>query len=64
MSYFTFVYLNGAKPGICDSSILINGSFEWLNSLKALLATWPMILMFIFLQKYFVEGIALSGSKG
>jgi multiple sugar transport system permease protein len=30
----------------------------------SLLATWPMILMFIFLQKYFVEGIALSGSKG
>lgn len=30
----------------------------------ALLATWPMILMFIFLQKYFVEGIALSGTKG
>jgi multiple sugar transport system permease protein len=30
----------------------------------ALLATWPMILVFIFLQKYFVEGIALSGTKG
>jgi len=30
----------------------------------SLLATWPMILMFIFLQKHFVEGIALSGSKG
>jgi multiple sugar transport system permease protein len=30
----------------------------------ALLATWPMILMFVFLQKYFVEGIALSGTKG
>jgi multiple sugar transport system permease protein len=30
----------------------------------SLLASWPMILMFIFLQKYFVEGIALSGSKG
>jgi multiple sugar transport system permease protein len=30
----------------------------------SLLASWPMILMFIFLQKYFVEGIALSGTKG
>ena len=30
----------------------------------ALLVTFPMILMFIFLQKHFVEGIALSGTKG
>ncbi len=30
----------------------------------SLLATWPMILMFVFLQKHFVEGIALSGTKG
>ncbi|MBW7452831.1 carbohydrate ABC transporter permease [Paenibacillus sepulcri] len=30
----------------------------------SLLATLPMILMFIFLQRYFVEGIALTGTKG
>jgi len=30
----------------------------------SLLATWPMILMFIVLQKQFVEGIALTGTKG
>lgn len=29
----------------------------------ALMAIWPMILVFIFLQRYFVEGIALTGSK-
>ncbi|MBS4198197.1 carbohydrate ABC transporter permease [Bacillus sp. FJAT-49732] len=30
----------------------------------SLLATWPMILMFIILQKQFVQGIALTGTKG
>lgn len=30
----------------------------------ALLATLPMILMFIFLQRYFIEGIAMTGTKG
>lgn len=28
------------------------------------LASWPLILIFIFFQKSFVEGIALSGKKG
>lgn len=30
----------------------------------ALMATLPMILMFILLQRYFIEGIAVSGIKG
>jgi multiple sugar transport system permease protein len=30
----------------------------------ALMATLPMIILFIFLQRYFIEGIALSGIKG
>lgn len=30
----------------------------------SLMAVMPMILMFIFLQKYFIEGIALTGVKG
>jgi multiple sugar transport system permease protein len=30
----------------------------------ALMATAPMIVIFLFLQKYFIEGIALSGVKG
>ncbi|MGC4379339.1 carbohydrate ABC transporter permease [Fictibacillus sp. Mic-4] len=29
----------------------------------SVLAIWPMILVFIFLQKQFIEGIALTGSK-
>ncbi len=30
----------------------------------ALLAVWPMIVMFLILQRYFIQGIALTGSKG
>lgn len=30
----------------------------------AVLAIWPMILLFFTLQRHFVEGIALSGTKG
>ncbi len=30
----------------------------------SLMAVLPMILMFVFLQKYFIEGIALTGIKG
>ena len=30
----------------------------------AVLATWPMLLMFIVLQRYFIEGIAITGTKG
>lgn len=29
----------------------------------SMMAIWPMILMFIFFQRYFIEGIALTGSK-
>lgn len=28
-----------------------------------IMAVWPMILLFLFFQKYFIEGIALSGTK-
>jgi multiple sugar transport system permease protein len=40
---------------VTDYPLLMAGS---------LLATLPMILAFIFLQRYFVEGIALTGTKG
>lgn len=30
----------------------------------ATLAIWPMILLFFFLQRHFVEGIAITGTKG
>jgi multiple sugar transport system permease protein len=29
----------------------------------AVLATWPMVVLFILLQKRFIEGIAMTGSK-
>jgi ABC-type glycerol-3-phosphate transport system permease component len=28
-----------------------------------LLAIWPMLLIFVVLQRYFIEGITLSGLK-
>jgi multiple sugar transport system permease protein len=31
---------------------------------SAVLASWPMILLFIVMQRHFVEGIALTGTKG
>ncbi|TMD64279.1 MAG: carbohydrate ABC transporter permease [Chloroflexi bacterium] len=30
----------------------------------AVLATWPVLVIFIILQRYFVEGIAMTGTKG
>lgn len=30
----------------------------------AVMAIWPMIVLFLVLQKYFVEGITLTGTKG
>ncbi|OPA77742.1 sugar ABC transporter permease [Paenibacillus selenitireducens] len=29
----------------------------------SILAVWPMIIMFLFFQRYFIEGIALTGTK-
>jgi len=30
----------------------------------AVLASWPMLVMFIFWQRHFIEGIAITGTKG
>lgn len=30
----------------------------------AVLASWPMLAVFVFLQRYFIEGIAITGTKG
>lgn len=30
----------------------------------AVMASWPMLVLFVFLQRYFIEGIAITGTKG
>lgn len=30
----------------------------------AVLASWPMLMMFVVLQRYFIEGIAITGTRG
>lgn len=49
--------------GIASFQGQYNTQFPLLMS-GALMATAPMIIIFIFLQKYFIKGIALTGSKG
>ena len=39
------------------------GDFQYIVT-AALLATIPMILIFVFGQRYFVEGLATQGRKG
>jgi len=40
-----------------------NGDYEWLMA-AMVLSTVPMILIFLFAQRYFIEGISLQGRKG
>ncbi|AWX55184.1 MULTISPECIES: carbohydrate ABC transporter permease [Brevibacillus] len=47
-------YLTGEHTNLTNYPILMAGS---------VLAIWPMIIVFIFMQKHFVEGITLTGSK-
>ena len=47
--------LVGQYVDITDYSVLMAGAF---------IAIWPMLLIFIIFQKRFVEGIALTGTKG
>lgn len=47
-------YLTGEHTNLTNYPILMAGS---------VLAIWPMIIVFIFLQKHFVEGITLTGYK-
>jgi multiple sugar transport system permease protein len=45
----------------------LNGQYETnypVLMAGAVLATWPMIIVFVFLQRYFIEGIAMSATKG
>jgi len=40
---------------VMDWTVIISG---------ALLATIPSVLVFIFLQRYFIEGLTLGATKG
>lgn len=40
-----------------------NGDYEWLMA-AMVISTLPMILIFFFAQRYFIEGISLQGRKG
>lgn len=40
-----------------------NGDYQWLMA-AMVLSTVPMILIFFFAQRYFIEGISLQGRKG
>jgi len=46
--------MQGTQTHVTNYSLLMAGS---------ILAIWPMILLFIVLQNYFVEGIVLTGTK-
>lgn len=40
-----------------------NGDYEWIMA-ALVLSTLPMLLIFAFAQRYFIEGISLQGRKG
>jgi multiple sugar transport system permease protein len=40
-----------------------NGDYQWIMA-ALVMATVPMLLIFAFGQRYFIEGISLQGRKG
>ncbi|MCL2043916.1 MAG: carbohydrate ABC transporter permease [Treponema sp.] len=78
LSVFTavFAYTDLMWPLIVNTDLNMMTLSAGLSSLRgqfttnfpvlmagSLLAMWPMILLYIFFQKHFVEGIALTGTK-
>lgn len=68
--FFTpFIYINSVKKyplalGL-RMTIDTNSAVSWNNILAmAMVSIMPMVLLFFFAQKYFVEGIATTGIKG
>ncbi len=63
------IYINSVKKyplalGI-RMSMDVNASIDWNNILAmALISILPLVLLFFFAQKYFVEGVATTGLKG
>lgn len=63
------IYINSVKKFTLAQglrmSMDVNASIAWNNILAmALVSVLPLILLFFFAQKYFVEGIATTGIKG
>ncbi len=67
---FLWPLITAPEPGTRVVTIgisLLQGerSTPWnLIMMGSLLATLPMLLMFVLLQRYFIEGISMSGLKG
>lgn len=58
-----FTLPRGLLAIIASSSITGEGHFELLMA-AAVITTIPMLVLFVLGQRYFVEGIATTGSKG
>jgi multiple sugar transport system permease protein len=53
--------------GLATGLGTINGSASAQNygqSMASVLATLPPMVIFVFLQRYFVQGISMTGIKG
>jgi multiple sugar transport system permease protein len=59
----TFTLAQGLKAIVDNPSIGLEGHWE-LVAAGGVIVTAPMILLFFFGQRYFIEGIATTGSKG
>jgi multiple sugar transport system permease protein len=58
-----FTLPRGLLSIIASSSITGEAHFELLMA-AAVITTLPMVILFFLGQRYFVEGIATTGSKG
>jgi multiple sugar transport system permease protein len=58
-----FTLPRGLLAIIASSSITGESRWELLMA-AAVITTLPMIVLFFFAQRYFVEGISTTGSKG
>ncbi len=56
-------FVTGEKGNVCD---LMGKALLWAPGLfvKTALFIVPVLLVFLFLQKYPVEGVAMTGLKG
>ena len=58
-----FVYLPLVVIGLYAFNVQAGGSFGMMMA-GSLLMTLPVIAVFFFAQKYFIQGVTLTGMKG